>query len=79
VMKFDGASTQQGTLLGNVQDVDGLLAVTGTIKFTGQRSYEINAAVAPRANAPASITQALQYLGPADAQGRKQISLSGTI
>lgn len=78
-VKFAGASTEQGTLLGNVEDVEGLLAVTGTIKFTGQRSYEINAAVATRPNAPASLAQALQYLGPADAQGRKQLSVSGTI
>jgi hypothetical protein len=65
-------------VLGNVEDIEGLLAVAGTVRFTGERSYEINAAVTARPNTPTSITQALQYLG-SDAQGRKQLSLSGTL
>jgi len=58
---------------------DAPLDVVGTLHLTPNRNYVIDAQVATRPNAPASITKALQYLGPPDAQGRRPLSVAGSL
>lgn len=68
------------TLGANLQSVEGAaMDVIGTIKLKTDRSYLLEVLVAARANAPADITQGMQYLGAPDAQGRRPFSVSGTL
>jgi hypothetical protein len=69
-----------GEIQGAVTSLDDApLDVAGTIRLTTSRNYEVNAQVATRANAPASIVKALQYLGPPDAQGKRAFSFAGSL
>jgi len=62
-----------------VSNEDSPLDVTGTLRLTPGRNYVIDAQVATRATAPGSIVKALQYLGPPDAQGKRPLSIAGTL
>jgi general secretion pathway protein N len=58
---------------------DAPLDVIGVVRLLPNRQYVIDAQVGTRNDAPASIGKALEYLGPADAQGRRPLSLAGSI
>ncbi|MFO1394446.1 MAG: type II secretion system protein N [Steroidobacteraceae bacterium] len=63
----------------HMSDLGGSLAVDGRVTFSAGRSYLLEGTVAPRGNAPESLQRALQFLGPADAAGRRPFSVSGTL
>jgi len=68
------------TLIGDLKDLDGAsIGVTGQLKLATDRNYLLDTQVSPRANAPASIISGMQYLGAADAQGRRPFSISGSF
>jgi hypothetical protein len=58
---------------------DAPLEVVGSVRLTANRNYVIDAQVGTRPNAPASIVKALQYLGSPDAQGRRPLSVAGSL
>ncbi len=64
--------------VGRLHDLGGPLALTGTLRLTGQPGYVLRAQVAARAGAAPSLLQALQYLGAPDADGRRPFALAGT-
>jgi general secretion pathway protein N len=83
-VNFSNAKAQDSAQGGGVTGVlesagEGPLDVQGTLQLMPNRVYVINAQVATTANAPANITKALQYLGPPDAQGRRPLSVSGSL
>jgi hypothetical protein len=63
---------------GSLQDLGGPLAVTGTLTLTPQPGYELSGYVTPRASASQALVNAIEILGSADAQGRRQFGMSGT-
>jgi general secretion pathway protein N len=67
------------TLAGALTDTGGPLQVTGTVQLKPDRSYLVEGQIATRADAPRDVVNALQYLGPADAQGRRPFSFAGTL
>ncbi len=69
-----------GEVQGAVMSMDDApLDVVGSVRLTGDRTYLIEAQVATRPSAPASIVKALQYLGPPDAQGKRPLSVAGSL
>ncbi len=66
-------------MLGELRDLNGPLSVNGRLRLTSSGAYELDGTVAARAQASADLIQALQLLGPPDAQGRRQFSLAGTL
>lgn len=76
---FTGADASAGVLSGALNDLGGPLQVSGTVELNPDRSYLVKGLIATRPNAPASIVNALQYLPPPDAQGRREFSLEGTM
>jgi len=65
---------------GALTDLSGPLQLAGTLALkAADRSYEINGLVAPRADASPQLVNSLQFLGPPDAQGRRPVSLAGTM
>lgn len=77
---FDPAASTADVLKGAVTDAgDGPLQVAGTVELKRDRSYKVEAMVAARSNAPRNLVQALEFLGPPDAQGRRQFATEGTM
>jgi general secretion pathway protein N len=63
----------------DLKDLDGPIALTATLRVQRDRSYLIDGQIATRPEAPSQVVSALQYLGEADASGRRPFSLSGTF
>ena len=73
-------ATTGDELVGALGDTgSGPLEIAGNIRLKSDRSYVIEGAVAARPEAPKSVADTLQYLGPPDAQGRRPFSISGTV
>jgi general secretion pathway protein N len=62
-----------------VSDTDGPLSVDAALTLSAGRSFVLEGTVASRDGAPADLARSLQYLGPADAAGRRQFGVSGTL
>jgi general secretion pathway protein N len=73
-LTFPGSS-----LTGQLQDLGGPLAVSGTVRLTPGPGYAVDGLVAARPGAPPELVNNLLYLGSADAQGRRPFSMAGTF
>jgi hypothetical protein len=73
----DASGTQP--IVGTLHDIEGPLALQGQAQLSRDGAYEISGTLAPRAGASADLQQALQLLGPPDAQGRYAFTLAGTF
>lgn len=77
---FDPAASTAEVLRGAVTDAgDGPLQISGNVELKSDHSYVVDALVATRPNAPRDLVSSLEYLGPPDAQGRRQFSMAGTM
>lgn len=72
-------ATDGQTIRSIVQDTSGVLEVSGTIELSPDRSYSFTGLIAARPEAPAAVSDQLQYLGSADAQGRRSFRLDGEL
>lgn len=75
------AAAERGAdvLAGDVSDLGGPLQITATVQLQADRSYSLEGLVAAKPETPPDVARALQFLGPADAQGRREFSLAGTM
>jgi len=78
-ISFSGRPDAQGRLVGELQDRGGPLDVRGTLAFPAQPGYELSGSVVARPDAPAVLASQIQFLGSADAQGRRPFSQSETF
>jgi general secretion pathway protein N len=79
-VKFPADSASAEAITGTLESLEGAaIDVVGTLKLSADRSYQLDTMVAARGNAPPSLAQGMQYLGPPDAQGRRPFSVSGTM
>jgi general secretion pathway protein N len=77
---FPAPNAKPNEVIGVVESSqDSPLDVIGTLRLEPNRNYVIEAQVATRPSAPSSITKALQFLGPPDAQGRRPFSVAGVL
>ncbi len=76
VVRFPGGA---GEPTGKVRDLDGPLAVEGTLRLTPQGGFELEGLVAPRSNAAPELLNNIRYLGSPDASGRRPFSLAGSF
>jgi len=74
-----GAVPADGAQVGTIEDLEGPIAVTGTITLSPDRSYVVDGQIATRPDAPAQIVNSLQYLGEPDGAGRRPFSVAGTF
>ena len=75
-MTFPGGP---GEPTGKLRDLDGPLAVEGTLRLTRQPGFELEGLVAPRAGAEPALINNIRYLGSPDATGRRPFSVAGTF
>lgn len=74
------AGPPQGALhRGTLRDLGGPVEVTGTLDVKDDLSWVLDALVRPRADATPGLQRLLQYLGPADAQGRRRFGAEGAF
>jgi general secretion pathway protein N len=66
-------------VIANVEDLSGVLDVSGTLTLSPDRTYQLIGEVATRPDAPPSITQQLQFLGSADERGFRQFRFEGSL
>jgi general secretion pathway protein N len=76
VVTFPGGS---GDPVGQIRDLEGPLALTGTLHLTRQPGFELEGLIAARQGAPPELVNNLRFLGSPDASGRRTFSLSGTF
>ena len=76
VVDFPGGGPEP---VGKLHDLDGPLALEGTLRLTRQGGFELEGMVAPRANAPPELVNNIRFFGSPDASGRRPFSLSGTF
>lgn len=71
--------TVDGVIRGAVEDLSGVLDLSGTLEFRPDRSYLFTGLIGTRPGAPAAVDQQLQYLGSADAEGQRRLRLEGQL
>ncbi|HLS81820.1 MAG TPA: type II secretion system protein N [Steroidobacter sp.] len=77
---FAENARSEDMLRGALADLGGPLELSGELQLRAQdRSYLIEGLAAARPDAPAQLANTLQFLGEPDAQGRRPISLAGTL
>lgn len=76
VVTFPASS---GDPIGQIRDLEGPLALEGTLHLTRQPGFELEGLIAARQGAPPELVNNLRFLGSPDASGRRQFSLSGTF
>ncbi|MEX2496267.1 MAG: type II secretion system protein N [Woeseia sp.] len=64
---------------GDVEDVSGVLDVTGEITLLPDRSYRLVGRIAAEPEAPEALQQQLRFLGSPDDQGRREFRLEGQL
>ena len=66
-------------LTAQVRDIDGPFSVDAQITVSRDRNFSLEGTLAPRGPVPPAMQQSLQLLGPADAAGRRQFSVGGSL
>jgi general secretion pathway protein N len=66
-------------LTGQLADLGGPLAVSGSVRLTPGPGYAVEGLVAPRPGAAPELVNNLLYLGSPDAQGRRPFSMAGSF
>jgi hypothetical protein len=75
-VSFPGGS---GDPVGALRDLEGPLALEGTLRLTPAPGFELEGFIAARSGAPPELVNSLRFLGSPDATGRRPFSLSGTF
>ncbi len=70
---------QDGQLTARVKDKDGPFSFEGRFSLGADRSFLLEGSLAPRGNTPPPLVRSLELLGPPDANGRRPVSVSGTL
>jgi general secretion pathway protein N len=76
---FDPGASSTSQLTGRVREVDAPLKVRAQLVIKPDHSYSLDGDVTPKPGAPPEVAQAVAFLGPADAAGRRQFVLGGTF
>ena len=66
-------------LTAHISDKDGPYSVDAQLTLSRARNVALEGTLAPRGPVPPAMDCSLQLLGPADAMGRRQFSVGGTL
>jgi len=75
-VSFPGGSGDQ---VGTLRDLEGPLALEGTLRLTPAPGFELEGFIAARNGAAPELVNSLRFLGSPDATGRRPFSLAGTF
>ncbi len=71
--------SDNGIIIGKIDDLAGILDVNGEITLSPNRSYSVICNVSAKPNAPPSIDQGLRLLGTADERGFRPFRFEGAL
>jgi general secretion pathway protein N len=74
-----GFTASDATLSAGVSDKEGPFSVSGRLTVSRDRSFLLEGTLAPRGEVPPAMERSLALLGPADENGRRPFSVSGTL
>jgi hypothetical protein len=77
VIEFPAAAA--GEPVGKLHDLDGPLAVEGTMRLTRQPGFDLQGEVTARPGAPPELINNIRFLGSPNALGRRPFGISGTL
>ena len=72
-------SGDDAAIHGELRDLGGPLAVSGTLSIRNGHEYLLSGLVAARPEADAELAKIIEYIGPPDAQGRRAFPLEGSF
>jgi general secretion pathway protein N len=72
-------ATATDELNARVTDKEGPFSFEGRFTLGADRSFLLEGTLAPRGSTPPALVRSLELLGPADAAGRRPVSVSGTL
>lgn len=73
------SDAKAGELTAQVTDKEGPFSFDGRFTLARDRSFLLEGTLAPRGTTPPALVRSLELLGPADASGRRPVSVSGTL
>jgi len=73
------ADSPDGRLTARVKDKEGPFSFEGRFTLGADRSFLLEGSLAPRGHTPPQLVRSLELLGPPDANGRRPVSVSGTL
>jgi general secretion pathway protein N len=79
VIPDPAAKPAAGELTAHVNDKEGPFSFDGRFTLAPDRSFLLEGMLAPRGPTPPALARSLELLGPADASGRRPLSVSGTL
>jgi hypothetical protein len=71
--------TDPANVTARVTDKGGPFSVDAQLTVSPARNFALEGTLAPRGTVPPAMQKSLQLLGPADAAGRRQFSVGGTL
>jgi len=71
--------TQNNGVAASVEDTDGILELAGSLQLKDDRSYQFLAQVLAKPETPASLRKQMQYLGPANERGQRELRIEGRL
>jgi general secretion pathway protein N len=71
--------SKDGQLTARVNDKEGPFSFEGRFTLGADRSFLLEGSLAPRGDTPLPLLRSLELLGPPDANGRRPVSVSGTL
>ena len=71
--------SKDGQLTARVNDKEGPFSFEGRFTLGTDRSFLLEGSLAPRGSTPPPLLRSLELLGPPDANGRRPVSVSGTL
>lgn len=72
-------STNDEGISASVEDVDGVVDLAGSFQLNGDRSYEFLGQVVAKRETPATLQRQMEYLGPANERGQRELRLEGSL
>lgn len=71
-------NTQEDGVNASIEDTDAVVDLAATLVIRPDRSYDFEGLIVPKPTTPSSILQQMEFLGPANDRGQREIRLGGT-
>lgn len=71
--------TQDDGISASVEDTDGVIDLAGSLQVNSDRSYQFLGQVVAKPATPASLQQQMQFLGPANERGQRELRIEGSL
>lgn len=73
------AVSEDGTVIGEMKDLDGPLIINGNVTLSPPNNYVVAGRITSRVDAPPDLAQGLALLGPAGSDGSREFSIAGSL